>query len=56
MLIVHGMRDEVIPVDMGHRLGTLFPNATVCLLEGKSHNDVLDRPAILQEVMDFVRM
>lgn len=55
VLIVHGARDEVIPVDMGQRLGTLFPNATVRLLEGKHHNDVLDRPETLQELMRFVR-
>jgi uncharacterized protein len=40
---------------MGQRLGTLFPNATVRLLEGKLHNDVLDQPAILQEMMEFAR-
>ncbi|MFE8598326.1 alpha/beta hydrolase [Archangium violaceum] len=55
VLIVHGTRDEVIPVDMGQTLGTLFPNATVRLLEGKHHNDVLERSAILQEMMEFAR-
>jgi len=55
VLIVHGTRDEVIPVDMGQRLGTLFPNATTRILEGKRHNDVLDRPDILQEMMEFAR-
>ena len=55
VLIVHGTRDEVIPVDMGQRLGTLFPNATTRILEGKSHNDVLDRPDILQELVRFAR-
>jgi len=55
VLIIHGTRDEVIPVDMGQTLGTLFPNATVRLLEGKRHNDVLDRPAVLQELMEFAR-
>jgi hypothetical protein len=55
VLIVHGTRDEVIPVDMGQRLGTLFPNATTRILEGKRHNDLLDRPAVLQEMMEFAR-
>jgi hypothetical protein len=55
VLIVHGTRDEVIPVDMGQRLGTLFPNATTRILEGKSHNDVIDRPDILQELVRFAR-
>lgn len=55
VLIVHGTRDEVIPVDMGQRLGTLFPNATTRILEGKRHNDVLDRLDILQELVRFAR-
>jgi hypothetical protein len=55
VLIVHGTRDEVIPVDMGQRLGTLFPNATTRILEGKSHNNVLDRPDTLQELVQFAR-
>jgi alpha-beta hydrolase superfamily lysophospholipase len=55
VLIVHGTRDEVIPVDMGQRLGTLFPNASVRLLEGRSHNDVFDRPSTLQDVVRFAR-
>ncbi|WNG47741.1 alpha/beta hydrolase [Archangium minus] len=55
VLIIHGTQDEVVPVDMGQRMGTLFPNATTRILEGKRHNDVLDRPAILQEMMEFVR-
>ena len=55
VLIVHGTRDEVIPVDMGQRLGTLFPNATTRILEGRRHNDVLDQPAILQELVRFAR-
>ena len=55
VLIVHGTRDAVIPVDMGQRLGTLFPNAAVRLLEGVHHNDVLDRPSVLRELMEFAR-
>jgi hypothetical protein len=55
VLIVHGTQDEVIPVDMGQRLGTLFPSATTRILKGRHHNDVLDQPAILQEMVRFAR-
>jgi hypothetical protein len=55
VLIIHGTRDEVIPVDMGQRLGTLFPNATTRILKGKHHNDVLDTLDILQELVRFAR-
>ncbi len=55
VLIVHGTRDEVVPVDMGQSLGKLFPNATVRILEGRTHNDVLDRPEVLEDLMEFAR-
>ncbi|EAU61803.1 hydrolase of the alpha/beta superfamily [Stigmatella aurantiaca DW4/3-1] len=53
VLILHGSRDEVVPVDMGVRLGTLFPNATLRLLQGLHHNDVLSEPATREELMRF---
>ncbi len=53
VFIVHGTRDEVIPVEMGRKMGTLFPQATVRILEGKHHNDVLDSPGIREEMMRF---
>lgn len=55
VFILHGTADEVIPVDMGRRLGTLFPNASVHILEGKHHNDVLDSPAVREELVRFAR-
>ena len=55
VFIVHGTADEVIPVDMGRRMATLFPNAAVHILEGKHHNDLLDAPAVLEELARFAR-
>jgi alpha-beta hydrolase superfamily lysophospholipase len=55
VFIVHGTRDEVIPVDMGETLGTMFPQATVHILEGKSHNNVLDLPTLREELFQFAR-
>jgi hypothetical protein len=54
VLIVHGTQDELIPVAMGQRLGTVFPRASVFLVEGAGHNDVYDRAPVLQEVLRFV--
>jgi hypothetical protein len=54
VLIIHGVQDELIPVAMGQRLGTVFPRASVFLVEGAGHNDVYDRAPVLQEVMRFV--
>ncbi|WP_338052884.1 alpha/beta hydrolase [Pyxidicoccus trucidator] len=43
VLIIHGEQDELIPVEMGRRLGTRFPQATVQTVAGAGHNDVLER-------------
>ncbi len=42
VLIIHGEEDTLIPVDMGRRLGKLFPQATVETVAGAGHNDVLE--------------
>ena len=55
VFILHGTLDEVVPVDMGERLGTIFPHATVRLLEGKHHNNVLDAGDIREELFRFVK-
>ncbi len=41
VLILHGTRDEVVPVEMGRRLSTLFPNARLELVEGADHGGLL---------------
>ena len=57
VLILHGDRDEVIPVEMGQRLGRLFPNATMETIPGARHNDLLERtwPALVDRVAAFAR-
>lgn len=39
-LVVHGSDDEVIPVAMGRRLASLFPNARLRVVNGAHHNDI----------------
>ena len=55
VFIVHGTRDSVVPVDMGKKLGTLFPRVSVRILEGKHHNNVLDTRDIREELFQFAR-
>jgi hypothetical protein len=43
VLVIHGEQDTLIPVEMGRRLGTRFPRATVETVAGAGHNDVLER-------------
>ena len=57
VLILHGDQDEVIPVEMGQRLGRLFPNAAMETIPGARHNDLLERtwPALVDRVAAFAR-
>jgi alpha-beta hydrolase superfamily lysophospholipase len=57
VLILHGDQDEVIPVEMGQRLGRLFPNATMETIPGARHNDLLERtwPVLVDRVAAFAR-
>jgi pimeloyl-ACP methyl ester carboxylesterase len=52
VLIVHGTKDEVIPVEMGRRLSTVFRQAELELVEGMGHNDVLTSK-VVERIRDF---
>ena len=57
VLIFHGDQDEIIPVQMGQRLGRLFPHATMETIPGAHHNDLLERtwPALVDRMAGFAR-
>ena len=57
VLILHGDQDEIIPVEMGQRLGRLFPHATVEVIPGAHHNDLLERtwPVLIDRIAAFAR-
>ncbi|HEX8698523.1 MAG TPA: alpha/beta fold hydrolase [Myxococcaceae bacterium] len=57
VLIFHGDQDEVIPVEMGQRLGRLFPRAMMETIPGARHNDLLERtwPALIDRIAAFAR-
>lgn len=58
VLILHGEQDELIPVSMGRRLGTLFPQAKVEVFAGAHHNDLFAPPhgrALLARLVSFLR-
>lgn len=52
ILHVHGDRDEVIPFELGVRLGALFPSERFVRVEGGMHN--LGEPAVTREILAFV--
>lgn len=57
VLILHGDQDEVIPLEMGQRLGRLFPHATMEVVPGAHHNDLLERtwPVLIDRIAAFAR-
>jgi pimeloyl-ACP methyl ester carboxylesterase len=55
-LIVHGDRDEIVPFAMGVELSHAIPRATLLRVDGASHGDISDRPAVLGSIASFARV
>ena len=58
MLIMHGTRDSIIPLDMSRRLANAAGDrATFVPIEGGNHNDVFDigGPAMYQAIDNYLQ-
>lgn len=57
VLIFHGDQDEVIPVRMGQKLGTLFPHGRTEVIPGAHHGDLLGwkYPMIIDRMATFAQ-
>lgn len=56
LLVAHGDADEVVPYALGERLFAAAPQPKRFVrIDGAMHNDVLDRPEVLDAMTDFVR-
>lgn len=55
VLLVHGSEDEIVPSQMSRTLATLFPSVTLRMIDGARHNDLIDRPEVLEALMTFAR-
>lgn len=53
-LILHGDRDEVVPVEMGRELAAAFPAARLVERPGRGHNDMVD-DELFDQVAAFAR-
>ncbi len=47
VVILHGTKDDVIPFRMGEKLAAAGKNVRFLPLEGRTHNDIPDLPALL---------
>jgi hypothetical protein len=57
VLIVHGARDDIVPVAMGRRLGASLYNARVEIIADGGHNDLFDLPGrdLVGQIVAFAR-
>ena len=54
VLVVHGARDAIIPVEQGERLAAAFPGgARWVRVDSAGHNDLLSHPIVWQELARF---
>ena len=58
VLIIHGNRDELIPVSMAQSLAQLFPHSRLLVIPEARHNDILevDRTSTLRAIVDFSKL
>ncbi len=55
LLLVHGSRDNVIPVSHTTRLQALVPRAAVMVIDGAGHNDLQNFPAYRQRLLQVLQ-
>jgi uncharacterized protein len=56
LLVAHGDRDEIVPLDLGRRLFGAAPEPKRFVrVRGAHHNDVFDVPALLDAIAGFAR-
>ncbi len=55
-LVVHGDADPVIPVEMGRKVASALPQATLTIVRGGHHNDLFVRdPSLSTTLADFAK-
>jgi pimeloyl-ACP methyl ester carboxylesterase len=54
-LVIHGDADEVIPFPMGRQVASSIPGATLRVVSGGHHNDVLEDGAIVAAIAEHAK-
>jgi uncharacterized protein len=54
VLVLHGNRDQVVPLDLGRALSDRFPHARFVEVRGAGHNDLWQHPPTASEYLAFV--
>ena len=50
-LVIHGTRDEIIPLSEGVALSKAFPHAETLWIQGAGHNDILGFPEVWKRLL-----
>ena len=53
-LLIHGARDEIIPVAHGRRLAEALPRVTYLEVPGAGHNDLLGRGEVWRAMGEYL--
>lgn len=54
LLVIHDHEDDIVPFSHGADLARLWPGATLVETSGLGHRDLLQDPAVIGRVLDFV--
>jgi pimeloyl-ACP methyl ester carboxylesterase len=55
LLVIHDREDREVPIKHGDRLAAAWPNAKLQVTDGLGHRRILRDPAVLAEIVGFVR-
>ena len=55
VLVLHGTRDTIIPIDHGRRVATALSGSKWVEVEGYGHNDLLGAPLVWTEMRSFLK-
>lgn len=55
ILLLHGDRDELIPVEHSRRLAAALPQASLVVVPGATHNDIHEFPAYREPLLQALR-
>jgi alpha-beta hydrolase superfamily lysophospholipase len=54
-LVIHGDADEVVPFALGRQVASSIPGATLRIVPGAHHNDVLENGKIVDEIAEHAK-
>tara|TARA_Y100001960_G_C14778517_1_gene884919 strand:+ start:3823 stop:4746 length:924 start_codon:yes stop_codon:yes gene_type:complete len=54
-LIVHGVKDIMVPYEISKQMAALMPNAELLTINDSAHTPYADNPKLMYKIMDFIK-